>query len=175
LSALALKSDPNKRGADNRQRQALHLRRYVEPRIRLPGFRGADGFGSHHFRISCDLSLMECGLQHAAAFLVSGFVARQQPIAHQFAKQSRAGITNKQVLTGDQNILNPFGLIDEVDALIQNAEKGDWAEAVRGLFKERECSADEPDHFQPARSRRHFHKGIFPRGSDRHSQPGPRP
>ncbi len=75
---------------------------------------------------------MKCGLEDSAAFYVRGFVAREQAVADQFAKEGRAGIAHEEVLPGDKDVLNPIGLVDEVDPLVEDSKVRNGAEGPGG-------------------------------------------
>jgi hypothetical protein len=91
-------------------------------------------------------------LEDPAAFFVCGFVTGKQTVAHQFAQEGCAGIADKEVLPGYQDLLYPLGLVDQVDPLVEDSKVRDGAEAPSGFAEERERTADESQDFPAARA-----------------------
>ena len=79
---------------------------------------------------------MEGRLENATPLLVGRLIPREDAVAYEFPKQGGADVTHEEVLAMDEDVLNPFRFVDEVEALIQDAEMGNRAE-LPGRFHEK--------------------------------------
>jgi hypothetical protein len=85
---------------------------------------------------------MKCRLEDSAALSVKRLFAGEEPVADQFSKERCAGIPDELVLPGDQDFLNQIGVIDEIDPLVQDSERGDRSVFARCLLEEIDRAAE---------------------------------
>jgi hypothetical protein len=108
---------------------------------------------------------MESGLKNVPALSVARLFASEQPIANQFPKQHSSGIANETVLASDQDFVNEFRLVNQIELLIQQTEIGDWSIAPGHLRKKQQGSAriassQEAKYFHTSRTWGPLHEAI---------------